>query len=43
MYEEAAVTNFEIILDICNEILRTSRETSVTCPAPLMRLETKIS
>jgi len=43
MYKEAVTTNFEVILDICDEILRIPRETSVTCAAPLMRVETKIS
>jgi hypothetical protein len=43
MYKEGAVTNFEIILDVCDEIQRIPRETSVTCAATLMRFETKIS
>ena len=43
MYNEGAVTNFEFILDICDEMLRTLRDTSVTCATPLMRIENKIS
>jgi hypothetical protein len=31
--KEADVTNFEVILDICDEILKIPRETSVTCAA----------